>query len=216
MQLEFWTLLNWASQGQLLGSRTAFSRTFVEPIVKGQDPEASEWVRKEAALQAAKLTALVAPIILQRKKEVVMQEQQQATEDAQHGNASADAGASADATVDAAVESTTPVKSQVTLALPSKMEHTVWVPMASLQRETYSQYLQTRAVSNALDGSRTHYPVEQINHLKVRECVYMCLSVPFLLIFRLTHSPTHSLTPSLFLPLPLPFSPYRRCAGTRS
>ena len=183
MQLEFWTLLNWASQGQLLGSRTAFSRTFVEPIVKGQDPEASEWVRKEAALQAAKLTALVAPIILQRKKEVVMQEQQQATEDAQHGNASADAGASADATVDAAVdaavESTTPVKSQVTLALPSKMEHTVWVPMASLQRETYSQYLQTRAVSNALDGSRTHYPVEQINHLKVRECVYMCLSVPF-------------------------------------
>jgi SNF2 family DNA or RNA helicase len=62
---EFWALIHWVSKGSLLGSQTYFSRHFAEPIVKGQDPNASQEFREIAATAIQELLSLIRPILLQ-------------------------------------------------------------------------------------------------------------------------------------------------------
>eukprot|EP00605_Chrysophyceae_sp_TOSAG23-4_P002158 GSChrysophyteH1.ASY1.ANO1.2386.1 assembled CDS len=51
--LEFWTLMNWATKGHLFGTRSMFSKKFMEPIVPDE------------------LAKTISPVMLQRKKENV-------------------------------------------------------------------------------------------------------------------------------------------------
>ena len=37
--LEYWALVNWATNGSLLGTRNSFKKYFADPIVAGQDPK---------------------------------------------------------------------------------------------------------------------------------------------------------------------------------
>ena len=39
---ELWALVNWATDGSLLGTKTTFKRAFIDPIMAGQDPKATE------------------------------------------------------------------------------------------------------------------------------------------------------------------------------
>ena len=37
--VEFWSLLNWATKGTLLGPKGDFTVSFIDPIITGQDPK---------------------------------------------------------------------------------------------------------------------------------------------------------------------------------
>ena len=181
---EFWTLVNWCTKGKLFGTKTDFKKRFMEPIVAGQDPNASTVVRELAMRATLCLKNLVNPIILQRNKSNVVKVGKllaaNANDLCQGPASSSDSNDSEHSTNEAvdydsrhrivsSVEEYSTLDSMVSahkisLDLPTKIEYTVWVPLAESQRQQYSEYLSTREVSNALQ--RTHYPVEHINHLK--------------------------------------------------
>lgn len=62
---EFWALINWVSKGTILGSKTYFQRHFAEPIINGQDPDASNDYQEVAATAIQELLQLIRPILLQ-------------------------------------------------------------------------------------------------------------------------------------------------------
>jgi hypothetical protein len=39
--IEFWALVNWATSGNLLGTKAHFKARFVDPILAGQEPKVS-------------------------------------------------------------------------------------------------------------------------------------------------------------------------------
>jgi SNF2 family DNA or RNA helicase len=43
---EFYSLIDWVTQGRLLGSLSSFAARFSNPITTGQDPKASDAQRK--------------------------------------------------------------------------------------------------------------------------------------------------------------------------
>lgn len=65
---EFWTLVDWVTRGELLGSAAYFKKTFADPIDRGQDPHVTEVQREQAARARRSLMMLVKPYMLQRKK----------------------------------------------------------------------------------------------------------------------------------------------------
>lgn len=65
---EFWALVDWISNGTILGSKVAFSRRFAEPINKGQDPKCDDHARNSSSIAIQELLRLIRPILLQRKK----------------------------------------------------------------------------------------------------------------------------------------------------
>lgn len=65
---EFWTLVDWVTKGELLGSSAYFKKTFADPIARGQDPHVTEVQREQAARARRSLMMLVKPYMLQRKK----------------------------------------------------------------------------------------------------------------------------------------------------
>ena len=165
---EFFALLNWCTKGRLLGTKAEFKKQFMEPIVSGQDPGASQHIRELAATATKKLTAIVAPVVLQRKKENiakvrgVLEEFQKLTQQQQQQQQQKKSDTTRN---QHEVSNNTIVGAQkVILDLPEKTELAVWIPLSAPQRQLYEEYLSTRDVASALE--RVHYPVEHINHLK--------------------------------------------------
>lgn len=66
--MEFWTLVDWATHGQLFGSQQDFTRDFATPILIGQEPRASEAQRKISKRVADELLNKSRNVLLQRKK----------------------------------------------------------------------------------------------------------------------------------------------------
>ena len=59
---ELWALVNWATDGSLLGTKSTFKKAFIDPIMAGQDPKATEKDR-ESSRSATLVTPLVYPYI---------------------------------------------------------------------------------------------------------------------------------------------------------
>ena len=66
--MEFWSLVDWATESQLFGSQQDFTRDYATPILIGQEPRASEAQRKISKRVADELLAKSRNILLQRKK----------------------------------------------------------------------------------------------------------------------------------------------------
>ena len=66
--MELWCLINWATDGRILGERTNFQTKFIDKIIPGQDPNASHYEQQISELAANKLMHITRPILLQRKK----------------------------------------------------------------------------------------------------------------------------------------------------
>eukprot|EP01035_Chromulina_nebulosa_P018311 gene18311-23997_t len=66
--IEFYALVDWVSDGKVFGSKNNFISHISEPILKGQDPKASDHHRELANVAINKLLSLIRPILLQRKK----------------------------------------------------------------------------------------------------------------------------------------------------
>ena len=149
---EFWSLINWCTHGNLLGSRKEFKKKYMEPIVNGRNPHASLIEQRRSERATNELANLIRPILLQRKKESVIQSGKQLSSDFTKENENSNGYAKMD------VEKNH-------MSLPSKKEIAIWVPLSDTQRNLYEKFLQSRAVSSVLN-SRAAYPVELINHLK--------------------------------------------------
>jgi len=65
---ELWVLVDWVTKGRLLGSSGQFALKYVEHIVKGQDPKASQEQVVISQKVANSLMHTIRPILLQRKK----------------------------------------------------------------------------------------------------------------------------------------------------
>ena len=65
---EFYSLIDWVTQGQLLGTLNSFSVNYSNPILAGQNPRASDEQRRLASEAANSLMAITKKILLQRKK----------------------------------------------------------------------------------------------------------------------------------------------------
>lgn len=65
---EFWALIDWATQGKLLGTKADVTNEFSIPILAGLDPDASLIQKQTSECLAKKLMNLIQPILLQRKK----------------------------------------------------------------------------------------------------------------------------------------------------
>lgn len=66
--IEFWALVNWVSSGRVLGSRNEFITRFADPILKGQDPKATDKLQELSNTAIIEFLTLIRPILLQRKK----------------------------------------------------------------------------------------------------------------------------------------------------
>ena len=66
--IELWCLINWATNGRILGERSSFQSKFVDKIIPGQDPNTSHHEQRVSELAASKLMRITRPILLQRKK----------------------------------------------------------------------------------------------------------------------------------------------------
>ena len=66
--MEFWTLVDWATQSQLFGTQQDFTRDYATPILIGQEPRASEAQRKISKRVAEELLSKSRHVLLQRKK----------------------------------------------------------------------------------------------------------------------------------------------------
>ena len=155
---EFFALISWCTKGRLLGSEKDFKKKFMVPIEAGQDPGASAYVRELAATATKKLTNIVAPILLQRKKESITSMAKPDVTAQTSGELGDDDGQKS------VSGSGGDGRSKLTLNLPDKTELAVWIPLSAKQHQLYEKYLTTRDVASALERAR--YPVEQINHLK--------------------------------------------------
>lgn len=65
---EFWTIINWVTDGKLFGSLSQFQEQFEGPIVSGQDPNVPVDKQKVSTEAVKLLMRLMKPILLQRKK----------------------------------------------------------------------------------------------------------------------------------------------------
>lgn len=65
---EFWALVNWATQGSRFGREADFRKSFADPILRGQDPNANAKVRQLAADARVQMIRAIRPILLRRKK----------------------------------------------------------------------------------------------------------------------------------------------------
>jgi hypothetical protein len=65
---ELWALVNWATDGTLLGTKADFKRAFIDPIMEGQDPLATPDDRAASRQATALMQKLTGRVILQRKK----------------------------------------------------------------------------------------------------------------------------------------------------
>ena len=54
---ELWALVNWATDGSLLGTKSTFKKAFIDPIMAGQDPKATEKDRESS--RSATLVSLL-------------------------------------------------------------------------------------------------------------------------------------------------------------
>lgn len=137
---EFWAIMNWATSGRCLGDIRHFNSTIADPIIKGQHPKATSDQRYCAAVAMKLLLQLCKPYLLQRKK-------------ANHLVADSNS---------------TSYKSTALTSIntiPEKKEFVVWISLSTMQKTEYRQFLNSNAFKTAF--SRTTYPVEVINTLKV-------------------------------------------------
>lgn len=68
---ELYTLMDWATNGKLLGTRPRFLTQFINPILAGQNPKADTQAKLQSQESAMELKRLIHPVFLQRKKLLV-------------------------------------------------------------------------------------------------------------------------------------------------
>ena len=65
---ELWSIMDWACQGKLLGTKKAFQVEFEDNIIRGSDKQASDFEKELGSKIAETLRDLITPHILRREK----------------------------------------------------------------------------------------------------------------------------------------------------
>ena len=178
---EYWALFDFAVPG-LLGPLRAFKLEFEKPILAGQDRGAGPRAREAGAARAAELRRRTAPYMLRREKREVLPgggggDDDDAGEEGAEGGGAAGAGAGAAAfggtQAQQANGAGAPSQQSQPAATPGrprparmgrKADLVVWLRLAPLQRHVYEAFLNSDAVREALNSTRS--PLAALSVLK--------------------------------------------------
>ncbi|KAJ4457723.1 putative Protein CHROMATIN REMODELING 24 [Paratrimastix pyriformis] len=130
--MELHSLVDFVSQGTLLGPEATFKRLVQDPILKGMHRDASPSTRARGEKTASALLEVIAPFFLRREK-----------------------AASPSAGPPGGDASTPPPSKEYSVDVL-----TCWVPLSSAQQQLYKGFLQSDAVRRALNISA--YPLAAI------------------------------------------------------
>jgi len=139
-----WTLFDYVTDGELLGTHRAFARNFEKPIIKAADREADDMDRALGFRLGEALRSIIAPYLLRREKKTVFNTD---TETASL--------ALPDQKEDLSL-SIPMTPSQISRSsLPKKKELVIWTVLQPAQLDIYKAFILTPEVLKVLNLSRS-------------------------------------------------------------
>ena len=139
-----WTLFDYVTDGELLGTHRAFARNFEKPIIKAADREADDMDRALGFRLGETLRSIIAPYLLRREKKTVFNTD---TETASL--------ALPDQKEDLSL-SIPMTPSQISRSsLPKKKELVIWTVLQPAQLDIYKAFILTPEVLKVLNLSRS-------------------------------------------------------------
>ena len=132
---ELWSIMDWACQGKLLGTKKAFQVEFEDNIIRGSDKQASDFEKELGSKIAETLRDLIAPHILRREKKDYLEK------------------TSAPASSTVATAASTPKSPEKITA--RKNDLVVWLKLTNFQLRIYKMFLESDEVKETLNSSKS-------------------------------------------------------------
>eukprot|EP00795_Rhopilema_esculentum_P015254 gene15254-6462_t len=148
---ELWSLMDFVTDGRLLGTLKTFKTEFENPIVRARERDASTYEKRVGDEISETLRQMIAKHILRRRKADVFKAQDESTE------------------VDGVEDSTSNDSSKESVSkmdvkLSKKNDLIVWLYLSDIQLKIYKQFLQLDYIVEAMHSTRS--PLAQLTMLK--------------------------------------------------